>query len=105
MTASHMSSSTPTIPKGDGVCCPCGFCPECRSNAKWDRIFAKFEVKDYGDVRGISRSPLSDLLSGRSSEVLENKRGRSRPERRLLRLGETGDCQIAGLSVHGSFYM
>ena len=24
--------------------CACGSCPQCRDNAKWDRIFAKFEV-------------------------------------------------------------
>jgi hypothetical protein len=33
----------------------------CRDNAKWDRIFAKFEVNDYGDKRGLFGSPLSDL--------------------------------------------
>jgi len=26
--------------------CTCGSCRECRDNAKWDRIFAKFEVKE-----------------------------------------------------------
>lgn len=41
--------------------CLCGSCPECRSNAKWDRIFAKFEVKEYGDRVGLFRSPLNDL--------------------------------------------
>jgi hypothetical protein len=41
--------------------CPCGSCAECRSNAKWDRIFAKFEVKEYGDRRGVFGSALSDL--------------------------------------------
>jgi hypothetical protein len=41
--------------------CPCGSCPECRSNAKWDRIFAKFEVKEHGDKRVFFRSPISDL--------------------------------------------
>jgi hypothetical protein len=43
------------------VRCPCGTCRECRDNAKWDRVFAKFEVKDHGDERGMFRSPLSDL--------------------------------------------
>ena len=43
------------------VRCSCGSCRECRDNAKWDRVFAKFEVKNYGDERGIFRSPLSDL--------------------------------------------
>ena len=41
--------------------CSCGTCRECRSNAKWDRIFAKFEIKDYGQERKIFRSPLDDL--------------------------------------------
>ena len=41
--------------------CMCGLCPMCRDNAKWDRIFAKFEVNDYGDKRGLFGSPLSDL--------------------------------------------
>ena len=26
--------------------CTCGSCRECRDNARWDRIFAKFEVKE-----------------------------------------------------------
>jgi hypothetical protein len=58
---SAFTVTAPLPPLQPDTRCPCGFCPECRSNAKWDRIFAKFEVKDYGDVRGISRSPLSDL--------------------------------------------
>lgn len=41
--------------------CTCGSCPACRSNAKWDRIFAKFEVKEYRDVRVTFRSALEDL--------------------------------------------
>ncbi len=41
--------------------CLCGTCAECLDNAKWDRIFAKFEAKEYGEVRGIFRSPLNDL--------------------------------------------
>jgi hypothetical protein len=40
--------------------CPCGRCAECRSNEKWDRIFAKFEVKDY-EERSQVGSPLNDL--------------------------------------------
>jgi hypothetical protein len=39
--------------------CTCGSCRACRDNAKWDRIFAKFEVKEH-EVRGY-RSPLEDL--------------------------------------------
>jgi hypothetical protein len=41
--------------------CPCGTCAECRSNAKWDRIFAKFATRNYGDERGIFRSTLEDI--------------------------------------------
>jgi len=41
--------------------CPCGTCGECRSNAKWDRIFAKFEARNYGDERGMFRSTLQDI--------------------------------------------
>lgn len=26
--------------------CTCGTCSECRTNARWDNIFAKFEAKD-----------------------------------------------------------
>ena len=39
--------------------CTCGSCRACRDNAKWDRIFAKFEVKEH-EVRGY-RSPREDL--------------------------------------------
>ena len=41
--------------------CRCGTCRTCLDNAKWDRIFAKFEVKDDGEVRGLFQSPLNDL--------------------------------------------
>ena len=41
--------------------CPCGTCAECRSNARWDRIFAKFETNNYGDERGMFRSTLEDV--------------------------------------------
>ena len=41
--------------------CPCGTCSECRSNARWDRIFAKFEAKNYGEERGMFRSTLQDI--------------------------------------------
>ncbi len=40
--------------------CACGACRECRDNAKWDRIFAKFEVKEV-DQSSFFRSPLDDL--------------------------------------------
>ena len=41
--------------------CACGSCRECRDNEKWDRVFTKFATKEYGQVRGMFRSPLSDL--------------------------------------------
>ena len=40
--------------------CTCGLCRECRDNAKWDRIFAKFEVKEQ-EVYGLFRCALKDL--------------------------------------------
>jgi hypothetical protein len=39
--------------------CKCGSCRECKDNERWDRVFAKFEVKDSPSEWG--RSPLSDL--------------------------------------------
>jgi hypothetical protein len=53
--------NTPLRPLQPYTRCPCGSCPECRSNAKWDRIFAKFETRDYDEIRGIFQSPLNDL--------------------------------------------
>jgi len=41
--------------------CRCGVCSMCKDNAKWDRIFAKFEVSQYTDVKGVFQSPLRDL--------------------------------------------
>ena len=40
--------------------CTCGSCRGCRDNAKWDRIFAKFEVKEQ-EVRGMYRCALEDF--------------------------------------------
>lgn len=40
--------------------CTCGGCRECRENAKWDRIFAKFETKER-EVRGIFQCALVDF--------------------------------------------
>lgn len=40
--------------------CTCGSCDECRDNAKWDRIFAKFEVKER-EVRGTFQCALADI--------------------------------------------
>jgi len=41
--------------------CQCGLCFWCKDNQKWDRIFAKFAVQDYGDVRGLFQSALRDI--------------------------------------------
>ncbi len=41
--------------------CTCGLCRECEDNAKWDRVFAKFEVRDYAEEPRLFRSPLADL--------------------------------------------
>ena len=40
--------------------CRCNACRECRDNAKWDRIFAKFELKtdDKWDTKGLFQSTL-----------------------------------------------
>jgi hypothetical protein len=40
--------------------CTCGVCRECRDNAKWDRIFKKFEAKQT-EVRGLFQCALNDL--------------------------------------------
>jgi hypothetical protein len=40
--------------------CTCGSCTECRTNEKWDRIFAKFEKKEW-EVRGMFQCALNDL--------------------------------------------
>lgn len=40
--------------------CRCGLCRECRDNAKWDRIFAKFETKER-EEHGLFQSALTDL--------------------------------------------
>ena len=38
--------------------CRCGMCRECLDNAKWDRIFSKFEVQVYWDEKGVFQSTL-----------------------------------------------
>jgi hypothetical protein len=41
--------------------CACGSCDECRTNEKWDRAFAKFEVKeeDIWPTKGLFQSTLN----------------------------------------------
>lgn len=41
--------------------CQCGSCFWCKDNDKWDRIFAKFAIKSYGEVRGVFQSTLRDI--------------------------------------------
>jgi hypothetical protein len=41
--------------------CCCGRCRECRDNERWDRVFAKFEIKQFGEERGLFQSTLGDL--------------------------------------------
>jgi len=41
--------------------CRCGACAMCKDNEKWDRIYAKFVVPEYTDVRGMFQSPLKGL--------------------------------------------
>jgi hypothetical protein len=42
--------------------CNCGSCRTCRENEKWDKIFAKFEVKqdDDWETKGMFQSTLRD---------------------------------------------
>jgi hypothetical protein len=41
--------------------CWCGVCPSCKDNQKWDRIFAKFAVQDYGETKGVFQCALRDI--------------------------------------------
>jgi hypothetical protein len=59
--AMAMSAHTPLPPLEPYRRCSCGACPECKSNDRWDRIFAKFEAKESAQFRGLFRSPLSDF--------------------------------------------
>ena len=52
--------NAPIPPLQPYIRCACGACRECKDNEKWDRVFAKFEVKDTEMGRGF-RSPLSDF--------------------------------------------
>jgi hypothetical protein len=57
-----VNQNVPLPPLEPYVRCSCGSCRECRDNEKWDRLFAKFEDKNYGRERGFFRSsPLGDL--------------------------------------------
>jgi hypothetical protein len=56
--AAHVGPLLPLVPYQR---CTCGSCRGCRDNAKWDRIFAKFEVKECREVRGVFRCALEDL--------------------------------------------
>ena len=41
--------------------CRCGACQDCRENDRWERIFARFEVKQYWEERGLLQSSLGGL--------------------------------------------
>jgi hypothetical protein len=41
--------------------CRCGQCRDCKENERWDRIFARFEVKKYWEDRGLLQSTLRGL--------------------------------------------
>ncbi len=41
--------------------CKCGACRECIDNAKWDRIFKKFEATEDRDIRGMFQCALNDF--------------------------------------------
>ena len=56
-----LTANAPLPPLQPYVRCSCGACRECKDNEKWDRVFAKFETKEYGERRGFFRSPLSDM--------------------------------------------
>ena len=39
--------------------CTCGTCRECQDNAKWDRVFAKFQIPDdRWETKGLFQSTL-----------------------------------------------
>jgi hypothetical protein len=54
------SESNPLPPLAPYVRCRCGSCHECRENAKWDRVFAKFEIK-ASEERGVYQSALNSF--------------------------------------------
>ena len=54
--ANSMASLPPLAPYRR---CKCGSCRQCQDNQKWDRVFAKFEVKeDSWKTKGYFRSTL-----------------------------------------------
>jgi hypothetical protein len=56
----ELLSTAPLPPLAPYPRCTCGSCCECRENARWDRIFAKFETKAQ-EERGFHRCALEDL--------------------------------------------
>ena len=53
-------TTRPLPPLVPYVRCKCGWCRACLDNAKWDRVFAKFETKER-EERGVFQSALNDL--------------------------------------------
>ena len=54
-------ANLPLPPLQPYVRCTCGACRDCKDNEKWDRVFAKFAVANYGEERSMFRSPLANL--------------------------------------------
>ncbi len=55
-------ATSPLPPLAPYQRCGCGRCRECQEDARWDRIFKKFETKQMeAETRGLFQSPLSDL--------------------------------------------
>ena len=53
-------TNVPTVPLLPHHRCVCGQCRECRENAKWDRIFKKFE-STVREERGMFQCSLNDI--------------------------------------------
>lgn len=61
--AAELNLNTPLPPLVPFERCRCGTCEECRTNAKWDQAFAKFEIKeeDSWATKGLFQSTLRRL--------------------------------------------
>ena len=55
------SASARFVPLEPYPRCRCGECRDCRENDRWDRIFARLEVKQYWEPRGVFQSTLRGL--------------------------------------------
>lgn len=59
-TFSYSQAICPLPPLVPYARCKCGRCRTCKENERWDRVFAKFELKKP-DERGMFQSALRDL--------------------------------------------